>query len=164
MSMKRIALSQGKYALVDDEDYQELNKYKWHTYLSTNKKYYASRNSPRIKGVKHLIKMHRMIMGCEKADGKNVDHINGDTLDNRRSNLRLCTVQENNLNKGRQINNKSGYKGVYKHSQYDVYVAQIKVGKKRIHIGVYKTAIDGAKAYDEMARIHHGEFAWQNLK
>lgn len=163
--MRHIKLSQGKVARVSPADFEALNKYTWHCYKSTNGKYYAARNNPRKhKDGKYLIKMHRQVLGLKKHDKKTVDHINGDTLDNRRSNLRVATNQQNCFNRGPQSNNSSGYKGVYKHSQYDKWVAQIKKGDTRVHLGVYSTAQDAARAYDRAAIELHGEHGRLNFE
>src|SRR5690348_10789113 len=121
---KSISLTQGKSALVDDEDYEYLNQWKWHAYRSKHT-WYASR-----KGSDHKthIDMHRMIM-CAAA-GVLVDHINRDGLDNRRKNLRLCTVGQNNHNRGINKNSKTGYKGVLLMKKS--YVASINANNRRI--------------------------------
>ena len=90
-----------------------------------------------------------------------VDHINGDRLDNRRSNLRASSSSQNKMNKGRQCNNSSGYKGITRTGSG--YCASISVGKERIYLGHYKCKEDAAAAYDSAAKVHFGEFARLNF-
>lgn len=156
-----ITLTQGKKAIIDDSDYDIVKGYTWHVYKSTSGKYYASTNRSRKLG-KYQIKMHRLILGLDKGDGLIADHINGDTLDNRRCNLRITTVRGNNMNKRQQSNGSTPYKGVHKHSQYNKHVAQIKSGNTRVHIGVFDTPEKAALAYNEHAIKLHGEYAWLN--
>jgi hypothetical protein len=153
---KEIQLTQGKVAIVDDEDFLELNKLKWYADLN-GKKYYAIRKSICINGKYINQKMHRIILG----DNFNfhVDHINGDTLDNRRINLRICTHQQNMCNKSISKLNKSGYKGVFYINSLKMYKASIRSNNKSIHLGCFYYAKQAAKAYNEAALKYHGEFA-----
>lgn len=163
--MKYINLTQNKKTLVDDDDYNKYATHNWFVYLSSSNKYYACRNNRAMNnGEVYMEKLHRTIMGLGRGGKSQVDHINGDSLDNRKCNLRIVNSQQNAFNRKSQSNNKTGYKGVYKHTQYDKYVAQIKVGSKRYSLGVFDTAKEAAKAYDLAAKIHHGEFAWKNLR
>lgn len=163
LAMRYIELTQNKRAIVDDDDYEYVNQFKWCVYKSSSGKYYASRNNSRkSKEGKYLIKMHRYILRLHKRDGHHVDHENGNTLDNQKSNLRIVTNQQNSFNRKEQSNNKSGYKGVYKHSQYDKWVAQIKIGDKRYHIGVFDTPELAALSYNEYAQEHHGQYGYKN--
>lgn len=157
--MKYINLTQGKKAIIDNRDYEMLNKKKWHVYKSSSGRYYASRNNSRKhKDGHYLLKMHREIMGLQKYDKRQVDHINGNSLDNRRSNLRIVTPQQNSWNRKAQKNSNSGVRGVYKHTQINKWVAQIKVGSKRIHIGSFDTIEDAKLAYDKKAELYYGEY------
>ena len=87
-----------------------------------------------------------------------VDHINGNPLDNRKSNLRICTNAENQRNKGVYKNNKSGYKGVHWFKRDKKWQAQIKHNNKSIHIGLYEDKEEAARAYDKKAKELHGNF------
>jgi hypothetical protein len=160
--MKKIALTQGQFAIVDDEYFEELNKFSWCLYKDHNT-CYAKRKLPAIDGKKITLAMHRYILGL--TDSKIfVDHINGNGLDNRRENLRVCTNSENLRNRSKQKNNSSGFKGVSWHKASQKYSAQIKGininGKK--HLGLYVCPIQAAKAYNEAAIKYHGEFAQLN--
>jgi hypothetical protein len=154
--MKIIPLTQGKFATVDDDMYEYLNQWKWHVNRGRNTWYACRGDGWRRK----VLSMHRVIMNT--PDGVLVDHINGDGLDNRKANLRNCTNTENQRNSNKQINNSSGYKGVYLDKRRDKYFAQITVNNKALHSGYFRTAKEAARAYDEMAKKHFGEFARLN--
>ncbi|HNX82743.1 MAG TPA: HNH endonuclease [Candidatus Omnitrophota bacterium] len=102
--------------------------------------------------------LHRFIMKAEK--GQTVDHINHNTLDNRKSNLRICSHAENTRNrKGKNKNNTSGLKGVFWIKSAKLWRAQIKVNNVIKYLGYYKNALDAAKEYDKAAKMFHGAFA-----
>lgn len=148
--MKEIPLTQGKVALVDDEDYERLVAMgKWQFVNG-----YAS------KGIwpNKSIKMHRLIM--DTPIGFETDHINGNKLDNRRKNLRVCTTAENQLNRGVPKNNTSGFKGVHKFR--NKWRSSIKINSRRVHLGLFTCPIEAASAYNEAAIKYHGEFAKLN--
>lgn len=149
---KRIPLTRGKFALVSDEDFDTLSQYNWLCYRNG----YACRQGPRQGNNRTLILMHRVIM--DAPDGLNVDHINGDTLDNRRENLRLCTHQENVMNRP-GYGGSSKFKGVYHDKRRDRYYAT-HAGK---HIGSFRCEEDAARAYDDHVKELHGEYAWLNF-
>ena len=151
--MKKIKLTQGKYAIIDDEFYEEVSKYKWHFGNG-----YAKRKNPSFKP--KLFGMHHVVLPLQK--GLMIDHINGNGLDNRRANLRLVTKSQNMMNRGKQINNKSGYMGVCWHKQHGRWRAYIKVNKKQISLGLYDTLKEAAKAYNEGAKKYHREYAYLN--
>lgn len=113
---KEIILSNGKKVLVDDQDYEWLSKYKWRC-KKDNRTYYACCNVRKEDGSWTTELMHRMIMGCNRGDGKQVDHINGHGWDNRRDNLRILPTKEQwseqQLNARIPVTNTSGYRGVY---------------------------------------------------
>ena len=162
--MKKIKLTQGKEALVDDEDCEMLMEHKWCAQQKGNDNFYVVRNSPRdSNGKQKTIYMHRVITNVPK--GKQVDHINGNTLDNRRENLRTCTRSQNQMNRGRTKNNKSGYKGIYyakDKPRFKPWQAQIKHNKKTIYLGYYKTKEEAALAYNKKAIELFGEYAKLN--
>lgn len=104
--------------------------------------------------------MHRLIMNPSK--GMTIDHIDGDGLNNTKSNMRICTQQQNCMNKKMTSRNTTGFKGVYFVKSCLVYWAYISISKKRIGLGCYKTAIDAAIAYNKAAIKYYGEFAKLN--
>lgn len=152
--MKQIPLTQGKFAVVDDDDFERINSYKW----SVSNNGYAIRNTSRLIG-KGVILMHRDIVNPPK--GMLVDHIDRDKLNNTRSNLRICNKSQNGMNRNKQSDNTSGYKGVFKHKSG--WLSKIKKDGVQIYIGLYKTAEQAAKAYDEEAKKQFGEFAVTNF-
>lgn len=159
--MKHIPLTQGQQAIVDDADFDWLNRWKWRA-LKSGKTFYASRAVQR--GLRRkTIYMHRFILGLGDGDTREADHIKGDGLDNRRSNLRIATHAENSANRRLSKNNTSGYNGVSWRKREKKWRAQIKVGQKHISLGRYDDPIDAARAYDKAARKHFGEFARTNF-
>jgi hypothetical protein len=158
--MKRIKLTQGKFALVSDIDYTYLNQWKWHAIKTTHTKtLYAVR-----RGLLHRrINMHGVVL--ERMGHKNlkqVDHKNEDGLDNRRFNLRPATSQQNAINRGPQKNNTSGYKGVYYRKDTGTWRAMIRVNQRLTHLGDHINKIEAAKAYNKAAKKYFGKFARLN--
>lgn len=146
--MKRIKLTQGKYTIVDDQDYERLSKYEYILAKSKKDKYYAL---VKIDGSK--IYLHRFIMGAEK--GQIVDHENGDGLDNQRSNLRACTYSQNNAN--RKSYGSSQYLGVCLRKSR-IYTSQLCINGKIKHLGTFKTEIEAAIIWNLTARRYYGEY------
>lgn len=144
--LEYLELSQGHYAIIDKQDYQWLSQWKW-TYQGPDG--YAYRNDKKKK-----VYLHRFIMNTPL--GKYTDHVNGNTLDNRRCNLRVCSAKENARN-GRKRTDKQ--KGVYFYKRDKVWVAQIVANYKNHYLGRFKTAQEAAEAYDEAAKNLHGNFA-----
>ncbi len=150
--MKKIQLSgwkkPRKYAIIDDADEDLLSPFKWwadiYGYVIYKK-----------DGCK-TISMHRLIM--QPAPGYVVDHINGDTLDNRRSNLRICSRAKNSQNRAMNSNNASGYKGVTFHKKTGRWQANIGLQYKLIYLGLFDSAKLASDAYEAAAREHFGEF------
>jgi hypothetical protein len=154
--MKQIPLSYGKFALVDDGDFDWLDQWRWSvTNPGNSGKSYAER---RVGGGRTL--MHRLIMDAPK--GLVVDHINGDGLDNRRSNLRICTRTENLFNHKLSKRSTTGYMGVALDNGRR-YVAHLQVNGQKKRIGWFKTAEEAARARDAAAKIYYGEFASLNF-
>jgi len=150
--MKCIKLTQRKYATVDDEDFAYLNQWKWFYHDG-----YVLRNLKRIKGKNQKkISMHRLI--AQTPNDMYTDHINGNGLDNRRNNLRICTNQQNGMNRKVNINNTSGYKGVSWHKKGKKWQVQIKA-EKFLYLGLFKSKIQAAKAYNQKALKLFGEYA-----
>ena len=147
-----------KIVLIDDCMYDELNRYKW--YLSKYRNY-ATR-SHTAKGKKNTIYMHRIILGLSFKDKKHSDHINGNGLDNRFSNLRICTNQQNMYNKGISSRNTSGFKGVCWKTRDEKWESKITKEGKRIALGHYDCPVEAAKSYNKAAIKYHGKFAKLN--
>ncbi len=104
----------------------------------------------------------RIIMNAPK--GMVVDHVNGDPSDNRRINLRVCTIQQNRMNEKKRPGKTSKYKGVHFHRLRNKYVAQIKVNKKKSYLGIFKSEKEAALVYDDAAKKLFGEFAYLNFR
>lgn len=157
-TVKEIPLTQGKVALVDDEDYEYATRFKWVAHRAWGT-WYCERTTT-INGRDVSFKLHRVLMNAPK--GLEVDHRNGDGLDNRRQNLRLATRIQNGFNRRKPKNNTSGYKGVT--SAYGgKWEASVSANKIRHHLGVHLTPEDAARAYDRAAKQLHGEFARLNF-
>ena len=157
--MKEIPLAHKKgVALVDDADFELVTMFKWHM----KSKGRAATNLPKISGKQPTLLMHRLIMDAKA--GQQIDHINGDPLDNRRENLRFCTASQNKANTKRHSDCTSGYKGVTWQKSVDKWQAQIQVNGKKKYLGCFGTADDAAKAYDQAAIEHFGEFARPNFQ
>lgn len=161
--MKRIKLTQGQYALVDDADYKYLNQWKWHAHKQSSGNFYAVRSSSRKKGKRFLIRMHRVILGLEHFDMREGDHENHNTLDNRRSNLRICSCQQNRMNRTSNRNTTSRFRGVYWKKQDKKWRVSIQVNGKRKHLGYWNMEEVAALRYDIVAIREHGEFACLNF-
>ena len=161
---KKITLTQGKYALVDDEDYEWLMQWNWCCcFLDKRRKnLYAMRNSKTVNGKRNSIYMAREILKAKP--GQIVDHENRETLDNRRSNLRICSRSENNTNLGLSSISTSGFRGVYWQKKGSIWKAQIKKNRKRYHLGCFSTPEEAHKAYVKAAKILHGKFMGETMR
>lgn len=155
--MKAIKVNGAKGALVDDQDHELLKKFNWRV----DGKGYAVRSEGIGNSRSKNIYMHREIMGF--PEGMEIDHISRDKLDNRRSNLRVCTRGQNSLNRASRASSKdSQYKGVCFHKQNNRWMARCyKDGKAKTKM--CETELEAAIAYDAMAKEIHGEFAYLNF-
>lgn len=168
--MKEIKLSQfgrnkNKFvALVDDEDYDYLNQFKWNAQKQRSGNYYASRSIYLGKMKRKSLRMHRLIMKPER--GMTVDHIDHNGLNNQKSNLRNCSFADNVRN--RSCRSKTGYIGVYiyksKRSKTIKYLAKIEYNNRAYYLGLYKTAKEAAIVRDSAAKKYFGKFANLNFK
>jgi len=152
--VKKILLTKGQLAIVDDFNFEWLNQWKWCASKSGNQ-YYAKAWIDN-----KMIRMHRLIMN--PPDDKQIDHKNHNGLDNRKSNLRLCTQAQNIRHQKPQTRKTSSkYKGV----SWDraKWCAYIKYQRKTIHLGAYHNEIEAAKVYDAKALELFGEFACTNF-
>lgn len=160
---RRIPLTQGKYAIVDPEDFDRLNAHKWYA-LNREERFYAGRAGPRRKGKPGpVLLMHRQILHVGR--GMVVDHINHNGLDNRRANLRPATLTQNSRNR-RKVKTEghySKYKGLTWYKSKNRWAAMIMANRKSKFLGYFDDEIEAARAYDVAARELHGEFAAMNF-
>jgi len=158
--MKEIELTKGKIAIVDDEDFEWLSQWSWcYAEKNTGSPIGYAKRGFKLNGRSKLLKMHREIM---KAPPElQVDHIDGNTLNNQKSNLRICTRNQNNINRISK-SGVSGYKGVYWFKPDQKWRAKIKLNKKEMLLGYFKCAKEAAMKYDEAAIKLFGEFAKTN--
>lgn len=154
--MKTIKLTKGKVCLVDDEDFENLNQYKWHLCSG-----YAAR-SVGYKDNKHMLYMHRVILNITNSKIY-VDHKDSNKLNNTKSNLRTCTQSQNGANaRTPSMKKTSKYKGVYFDKSRKKWTARIKVKYIGKFLGRYDTELEAAKAYNKAAFEIFGEFARLN--
>lgn len=167
--MKEIKLTQGKVALVDDEDFERVNQYKWYAHFNKGD-FYAYRKESVFdftidEQIYPTIRMTNTILNTTEM----IDHKNHDTLDNQKHNLRTCTKSQNGQNQKPQKNCTSKYKGVSLYKQDDKWHAEIRLRNifnlpfKR-YLGRFKNEVEAAKAYDKVAKEEFGEFAYLNFK
>ena len=145
---------------IDEEDYERVTSLKWNTSLNLNprNKRYFIHSYKDCTGKLCNILLHRFILGLNRHDGVICDHINGDTLDNRKCNLRKCTSSGNAQNAKISKSNTTGYKGVVFHKRDKKYQASITVHNKKIYLGYYNTAEEAYLAYCNASKKYHGEF------
>jgi hypothetical protein len=158
--MRTIELTQGQFAVVDDEDFDLLSRWKWFAHWEKRtQSFYACRSvSADANGKKGTVWMHRQILGLSVGDGKIGDHINTEaTLDNRRNNLRIVTAHQSMCNRRAHKNNRSGVKGISLNN--GSYLVRIVVNRKTICLGRRKQIEDAKVLYAEGAKKYHGEFA-----
>lgn len=154
--MKEILLTQDKVTIVDGEDFEKLNQFKWCAFFN-GKNWYGQRGIW-INGKQKTILMHREIMNVPK--GIQIDHRNWNGLDNRKENLRLCTNQQNQFNvKQSHKNNKLGIKGICWSKRDKRFRATITVNNKTIHLGYFNVLGDADSAYRKAEEKYFGEFA-----
>lgn len=157
--MREIKLTQGKVAIVDDEDFDRLNKFKWYTIKRQNI-YYAERAIwVAGKSKKHI--MHQMIL--EPRPGYETDHIDGNGLNNQKENLRYATHQQNISNQRKHSRTSSRFKGVCWHKKAKKWMAHITKDGIFLYLGLFMGEIDAALVYDKAAKIYFGEFARTNF-
>jgi hypothetical protein len=148
----RATCANGVLFLIDAEDFPVVEKHQWFQYgryIGTS-----------IAGRQVLL--HRLLMGVVGLDGVCIDHISGDSRDNRRCNLRVCRQRDNAKNQDLSVSNSTGYKGVAWHSKAKKYVAQIRSNGNYHYLGLYTTSEEAAAVYDRAALLYHGEFARTN--
>lgn len=157
--MKEIELNKGYIAMVDDEDYDLVSKYKWQVIEKKSNKYAKTRKW-NGSGYDHF-SMHRLILGAKK--GESVDHADGNGLNNQRFNIRICTESQNAMNRGKNPTSGFKYKGITWCAYNNRYRAEIYKDGKRYRLGRFKTEEEAALAYNEAAKRLHGAFAKLNV-
>jgi len=162
--MKLLKLTNNKQTLLDDQDYEWTKRFIWKARKQGHNYYAYTHGGPNSELRKNVIQssiaLHRELLGLDFLDKRQVDHINGNGLDNRRFNLRVCTALENTWN--RHVKSKtSKYKGIHKKGKR--WSARIKIGKSYKHLGYYNTDIEAALAYDKAATKYFKEFAKTNF-
>lgn len=149
------------FVKVDDEDYEYLNN--WYWYASKSKKLLYATTNIISDGKRKTLKMHRLIM--KVPSGLCVDHIDHDTLNNQKTNLRICTQRENMWNFSSMANNKtSKYLGVCYSKNHGKWIASMSIDNKSKHLGIFDTEYDAAIAYDKAVKEYRKEFANTNFK
>ena len=146
--MKKIKLTHGQFALVDDKDFNELNKHKWYAwYNKRTKSYYAVRNITKSNGKQTLQYMHKIIMNA--PSNMQVDHTSHDTLNNRKKNLRICMISQNSMNRLPRKNTSSRYKGIIWDKRHKKWASRITINGKRIFLGYFDNEILATKTYNK---------------
>jgi hypothetical protein len=153
----QITLSCGNVLIVDAQDLHHVNASTWRFMEKNAGKFYLVRG-PRKDGVRYL---HRLIINAQS--GETVDHINGNTLDNRRSNLRIVTQAQNNMNRRARRNGTSKFKGVQLCKSTGRWRAMISDGSRYKHIGRFDKEVEAAYAYDLESLRHHGNYGCRNF-
>jgi hypothetical protein len=157
--MRTIPLTKGKKALVDDCDYDYLMQWKWHA--AVGGQYAARRQRAECRA---MVWMHRVVADRSGLECGNltIDHVDGNTRNNCRSNLRVATAAQNSANQRRRRDSASGFKGVSWHKQLKKWRAYIGLQRRHQHLGLFEDPHDAARAYNEAALKNFGEFACLN--
>lgn len=155
--MKEIELTQGYKALVDDEDFERVNSFKWHVHFkSKERKCPYAQHTYSENGKKKTVDMHRVVLNL--SGSAQVDHEDRNGLNNQRRNLRAATHSQNQHNKSTPRNNTSGHKGVSWKKDVGKWQVRIMLNSKHMHIGVYTEKQDACDAANAATLKHHGEF------
>lgn len=158
--MKKIPLTQGKFALVDDADYVKLSKFKWSARKAPDT-FYATRAARVGPGRQKIVRMHQVILRLR--DGDLPDHKDGNGLNNQRHNLRRSDKHTNTFNRRKRTRASSKYKGVGWHTRLGRWRARIMYSGKSYFLGHFGSAVSAARAYDKAAKRYFGRFAYLNF-
>lgn len=160
---KTFQTTNGFTVTVDDSDYEAVVRHEWGAHKPPNSRsYYVTRREyDRVAKKTRWISLHRQLMNAPPE--RWVDHWDGDTLNNRRSNLRYCTNSQNQCNQQVRVDSKTGFRGVDHVPSSPFYRAHIKIDGKKRYLGQFATAREAALAFDNAARSLHGDFARLNL-
>ncbi len=169
-TFRRIHLGEGVWTIVEPRDYYTLKNYNWY-FGGNGKQFYAFRNIKIAPGKSKMVSMHRQLMQSQLNAVRStlnaklvVDHINNDSLDNRRANLRLATAAQNACNRKKiSSNTSSKYIGIYFEKRTGRWTVKIRANGKRLWLGRFNSELDAALAYDRAAIKYHGEFAKLNF-
>ncbi len=156
--MKKIPLTQGQFALVDDADFAWLSQWKWQARLDKSSGYYAARTEWTSKTKCRTVRMHRVILGVVLSTVL-IDHKDHNTLNNQRENLRKATSSQNTSNRRPQKQSSSKFLGVHYAKNINKWVAQIQKGDVNHRLGSFDNEVEAAKAYNSKAVELHGPFA-----
>ncbi len=157
----RIPLTQGKFAIVDPDDFLRLCKRKWFA-VKGGSTFYAVHSVAPKQGQRYRLYMHREVLPV--AENMFVDHINCNGLDNRKANLRPATSAQNIRNRGKRAGKGgSKYKGVFWDNRMRKWRVRIGFNRARLRVGDFSDEIEAAKAYDQAAKQYHGQFASLNF-
>ena len=158
---KKIQLTQGKFAIVDDADYKWLNQWKWCA-VKIGNTFYAVRNTPCKNGKRRMIWMHREILCLPFGDSRICDHQDRNGLNNQRGNLRMATCAQN-LRNSKSRKGTSQFKGVSWYRDRAKWHAKIYVNGQQTNLGFFNSEVKAARRYDEAAKMFFGEFAYINF-
>jgi hypothetical protein len=163
--MKEIKLTMGQVALVDDEDFDRVNAFKWcvKKFIRSGKVYYYGERAIKSENGKQKHQyIHQFIIGTPEK-GLEIDHIDGNKLNNQKINLRVVTHQQNMMNKRKLTKGFSIYKGVYLDKRNQKWNVKICINWERIHLGTFTNEEDAGRAYDIGAIKYYGEYARLNF-
>lgn len=149
-----VPLTQGRFAVINEADSESIDRFCWHWF-----KGYACRRVTDDRKRQKFVYMHRQILGQPAQ----IDHKDGDRLNNRRANLRFCSTSQNQQNRVRLSTNTSGFRGVTRHRSRGKWQAAIKLPGKSIYLGVFDSIEEAARAYDTAALRRFGDFARPNF-